>query len=29
MYRLQYIDREFLPALGTSNDPDARAVHTR
>ncbi|KAL4440598.1 hypothetical protein ABPG75_003599 [Micractinium tetrahymenae] len=26
---LQYIDREFLPALGTSNDPDARAVYTR
>ncbi|EFN53838.1 hypothetical protein CHLNCDRAFT_135914 [Chlorella variabilis] len=29
MKLLQYIDREFLPALGTSNDPDARAVHTR
>ncbi|KAI3431256.1 hypothetical protein D9Q98_004319 [Chlorella vulgaris] len=26
---LQYIDQEFLPALGTSNDPDARAVYTR
>lgn len=26
---LQYIDQEFLPALGTSTDPDARAVYTR
>ena len=26
---LQYIDREFLPNLGTSKDPDARAVYTR
>lgn len=26
---LQYIDHDFLSALGTSNDPDARAVHTR
>lgn len=26
---LQYISSDFLPALATSNDPDARAVHTR
>jgi hypothetical protein len=26
---LQYIDAQFLPALGTSNDSDARAVYTR
>ncbi|PSC71897.1 Nucleoporin GLE1 [Micractinium conductrix] len=26
---LQYIDTKFLPALGTANDPDARAVYTR
>jgi hypothetical protein len=26
---LQYIDAQFLPALSTSNDADARAVYTR
>lgn len=26
---LQYISDQFLPALATSNDPDARAVYTR
>ena len=26
---LHYITDQFLPALATSNDPDARAVYTR
>lgn len=26
---LAHIQSHFLPALGTSNDPDARAVYTR
>lgn len=29
MKLLRYIDAYFLPALATSNDPDARAVFTR